>query len=65
LEAWFDWKRTGMPEIVPGPSNLNNGKVPVRFIYPQKEQSLNGTNRNTAVTRQGADDLNTRPWIAK
>ncbi|PSL35761.1 SusD/RagB family nutrient-binding outer membrane lipoprotein [Chitinophaga ginsengisoli] len=65
LEAWFDWKRTGMPAIVPGPSNLNDNKVPVRFIYPQKEQSLNGTNRNTAVSRQGADDLNTRPWIAK
>lgn len=65
LEAWFDWRRTGMPEIVPGPSNLNNGKVPVRFIYPQKEQSLNGTNRTKAVERQGADDQNTRPWIAK
>ncbi|QHS64056.1 SusD/RagB family nutrient-binding outer membrane lipoprotein [Chitinophaga agri] len=65
LEAWFDWRRTGMPEIVPGPSNLNNGRVPVRFIYPQREQSLNGINRGDAVKRQGADDLNTRMWIAK
>lgn len=63
LEAWFDWKRTGMPEIIPGPANLNNNKVPVRYIYPQSEQSLNGTNRAAAVSRQGTDDLNTRPWI--
>ncbi|MBL7751764.1 MAG: SusD/RagB family nutrient-binding outer membrane lipoprotein [Chitinophagaceae bacterium] len=63
LEAWYDWKRTGMPEIIPGPANLNNNKVPVRYIYPQSEQSLNGTNRAAAVSRQGTDDLNTRPWI--
>lgn len=65
LEAWFDWRRTGMPAVVPGPANLNENKVPVRFIYPQKEQSLNGTNRTAAVNRQGADNLNTRIWIAK
>jgi hypothetical protein len=65
LEAWFDWKRTGMPEIVPGPSNLNNNLVPVRFIYPQKEQSLNSVNYKIAAERLGKDDLNTRPWIAK
>lgn len=66
LEAWFDWRRTGMPEIVPGPYNLNENKVPVRFIYPRSEQSLNGANRKAAVDRAGGtDDLNTRPWIAK
>lgn len=65
LEAWFDWKRTGMPAIVPGPANLNNNKVPVRYIYPLSEQSLNATNRAAAVQRQGADDMNTRTWIAQ
>lgn len=65
LEAWFDWRRTGMPEIVPGLDNLNNNKVPVRYPYPLAEQSLNGTNRADAVQRQGADDLNTRPWVAQ
>lgn len=64
LEAWFDWRRTNMPEIVPGPANLNNGKVPVRYIYPLNEQSLNATNRMTAVQRQGnTDDLNTKMWL--
>ncbi|WP_420147633.1 SusD/RagB family nutrient-binding outer membrane lipoprotein [Spirosoma sp.] len=65
LEAWFDWRRTGIPTVTPGPDNLNNNKVPVRFIYPRSEQSLNGQNRNEAVARQGADDLNTPVWWDK
>jgi len=65
LEAWFDWKRTGLPEIVPGPGNLNNNSLPVRFIYPISEQALNAANRAAAVQRQGADNINTRTWIAK
>jgi hypothetical protein len=65
LEAWFDWRRTGLPEIKPGPDNLNQGRVPVRFVYPLSEQSLNGAARQEAVTRQGVDDLNTRTWVAK
>lgn len=65
LEGWFDWRRTGMPVIVPGLDNLNNNKVPVRFIYPVAEQALNGANRTAAVTRQGTDDINTLMWIAK
>lgn len=65
LEGWFDWRRTGMPVIVPGRDNLNNNKVPVRFIYPVAEQALNGANRAAAVTRQGTDDINTLIWIAK
>lgn len=66
LEAWFDWRRTGMPEIIPGVSNLNGDKVPVRYIYPLSEQSLNRANRQKAVTAQGgSDDLNTKMWLIK
>ena len=65
LEGWFDWRRTGIPVVVPGIDNLNNNKVPVRFIYPLSEQALNASNRAAAVTRQGADDINTLIWIAK
>ena len=66
LEAWFDWRRTGMPDIIPGVSNLNGNKVPVRFIYPLSEQSLNGTNRQKAVTAQGGtDDLNAKMWLLR
>ncbi|RIV20484.1 SusD/RagB family nutrient-binding outer membrane lipoprotein [Fibrisoma montanum] len=65
LEAWFDWRRTGIPTVTPGPDNLNNNRVPVRYPYPLNEQSLNGTNRTEAVTRQGTDDINTPVWWDK
>ena len=62
LEAWFDWKRTGYPSLTPAVDNQNDDKIPVRFIYPIIEQSLNADNRADAVARQGADDLNSRVW---
>lgn len=62
LEAWFDWRRTGYPVLAPSVDNQNNDRIPVRFIYPLIEQSLNGENHASAVARQGADDLNTRVW---
>jgi len=65
LEGWFDWRRTGIPTVTPGPDNLNNNRVPVRYIYPQSEQALNATNRAEAVARQGIDDINTAVWWDK
>ncbi|NJM25325.1 MAG: SusD/RagB family nutrient-binding outer membrane lipoprotein [Bacteroidia bacterium] len=62
LEAWFDWRRTGYPALTPSVDNQNEDRIPVRFIYPIIEQSLNGENRAAAVARQGADDINTRVW---
>lgn len=62
LEAWYDWRRSGLPALTPGASNLNDNKIPVRYIYPLSEQSLNTSNRTAAVTRQGADDINTNVW---
>jgi len=62
MEAWFSWKRTGYPKILPAVDNQNDDRIPVRFIYPRIEQSLNSMNRDAAVSRQGADDINTRVW---
>jgi hypothetical protein len=62
IEAWHDWKRTGIPAINPGPSNLNSDRVPVRFVYPLYEQSVNLENWHNAVEIQGADDINTKVW---
>jgi hypothetical protein len=62
LEAWFDWRRTGYPMLEPSVDNQNDDRIPVRFIYPIIEQSLNSEARAAAVARQGADDLNTRVW---
>lgn len=65
MEAWFDWRRTGIPALKAGPSNQNNNLIPVRFIYPIIEQGLNGDNRKAAVDRQGADNINTKMWYLK
>ena len=65
LEAWFDWRRTGIPALKPGPSNQNDNKIPVRFRYPIIEQSLNANGYQGAVQRQGPDDLNTKMWYLK
>jgi len=62
FEAWFDWKRTGYPVLLPSLTNQNDDRIPVRLIYPISEQSLNGDNRAAAVTRQGADDINSHVW---
>lgn len=65
LEAWFDWRRTGIPALQPGVSNQNNDLIPVRFRYPIIEQSLNLASYNEAIQRQGADDLNSKMWHLK
>ncbi len=63
LEGWYDFRRTGFPSvIVPGPDNVNGDAVPVRFLYPDSEQTLNGENYQAAVSAFGVDDINTKGW---
>ncbi|CAG4997853.1 hypothetical protein DYBT9275_01865 [Dyadobacter sp. CECT 9275] len=62
LEAWFDWRRTNIPVITPGLDNVNSNRVPVRFAYPRSEQTLNPASLANAVSRQGADNYNTKVW---
>ena len=63
FEAWYDYRRTGLPTfIIPGPDNVNNDVVPVRFFYPGDQQTLNTANYEAAVARQGPDDINTKVW---
>jgi len=63
LEGWYDFRRIGFPSvIVPGPDNVNGDAVPVRFLYPDSEQTLNGENYQAAVSAFGVDDINTKGW---
>jgi hypothetical protein len=62
LQAAFEWRRTGYPVLTPAIDNLNGGKIPVRAYYPSDESGRNPTNLAAAITRQGADNLNTRVW---
>ncbi|MCV6630529.1 MAG: SusD/RagB family nutrient-binding outer membrane lipoprotein [Flavobacteriaceae bacterium] len=62
METWFDFRRTGLPTITPGPDNVNGDRVPVRYLYPDEEKSLNKTNYDAAVSTIGGDDLNAKGW---
>lgn len=61
MEAWYDWRRTGYPEITPGPAAFIP-TVPVRFIYPTDVQALNAENYQAAISIQGPDQITTRVW---
>ncbi|MBD1391600.1 hypothetical protein [Mucilaginibacter glaciei] len=37
--------------------------IPVRFIYPATEQSINGANYQAVVASQGAGALTTKLWF--
>jgi hypothetical protein len=60
--AWFEWRRTCVPNtIVPGPQ-ATLSYVPRRLEYPTTEATANGTSLKAAIAAQGPDDLGTRVW---
>jgi len=63
LEAFAEWRRLDYPKLSPAVAGVLGGQIPLRFIYPGSEQSLNGTNYTKAVQDQGADALTTRLWF--
>jgi hypothetical protein len=63
LEAYAEWRRLDYPQLQPAVAGVLNGQIPLRFIYPGTEQSLNGKSYQQAVTDQGADLLTTRLWF--
>lgn len=63
-EAWYDFRRTGLPALVPGP-NAVLSELPVRLQYPGDEQVLNGNSYDAAISAQGADEINTTIWLLK
>jgi hypothetical protein len=66
-EAYYNWRRTGVPTFDNGVGVGNNGVVPIRWAYPVSEQTVNSSNYKAALTSQGfsADDLNQKMWLNK
>jgi hypothetical protein len=64
-EAWAEWRRLDSPILNPAPASMNPGGIPRRQGYPSFEATLNQTNYDAAVSRQGADNLDTRVWWDK
>ena len=66
-EAWAEWRRTGMPALMPPANPLNpSGQIPVREAYPTSERDLNSDNYDAAVSGLGGpDELSTPLWWDK
>lgn len=67
LEAYFNYRRTGIPNFAAGPGSGNGSRIALRFQYPESERSANTTNYNAALQNQynGNDDINGVMWILK
>ncbi|MBX3257642.1 MAG: SusD/RagB family nutrient-binding outer membrane lipoprotein [Chitinophagaceae bacterium] len=59
-EAWFEWRRTGYPDIPIGP--IGPGYVPRRALYPADEMRINEDHYKQAVQWLGPDELSTKVW---
>ena len=56
LSAWTSWRRLDYPRLTASPESvLTGGKMPVRYIYPVSEQTLNATSYAAAATAIGGD----------
>ena len=66
LEAWTEFRRTGIPALKPPVLNTNQNVIPTRLPYPGSEESLNMANFSTALTAQGGkNDMKLKLWFAK
>lgn len=69
-ESWFDFRRTGYPELHGVPGKTIAPELPVRFYYPRDEQKLNTKNQqsasgkleSTSYSSFGADGNQNSPW---
>lgn len=62
LEAYAEYRRTGVPNLVAGPDNVNENMIPSRLPYPTTEQSLNRANLQAAMERQSGAGINVKLW---
>ncbi len=67
LQAYYQWRRTGIPAFSIGPGTGNGNKIPLRFQYPTNEVTTNGDNLAAALQSQygGNDDINAAMWLIK
>lgn len=73
-EAWFDYRRTGLPAITSGPSALEPA-IPLRFRYGNNELNFNDTNIQSALQRlepsspysdaHGSNSQWHKPWLVQ
>ncbi len=70
-EAWFDYRRTGLPSLAAGPASPQP-VLPVRFIYGNNELNFNSSSAEAAIQQieatnysalRGKNSQWAKPWI--
>jgi hypothetical protein len=68
-EAFYNWRRTGVPTMGQGGAGIGtaNSEIPIRWEYPVDEQVENTTNWQSAVSSQfgGTDAITSTMWLTK
>ena len=64
IQAWAEWRRTGVPNLKPTAFGTNSPKeIPRRLTYGTTEYAANTVNVNEAAGRYaGGDKMNSRMW---
>jgi hypothetical protein len=57
--GWTTWRRLDAPTFNP-PKNMTNADIPVRYLYPHTEQTLNPANYTQAAAAIGGDAKSTK-----
>lgn len=69
FEAYYNWRRTGIPAFSQGGAGIGtaNNMIPLRWEYPQDEITYNSSNYQAAISSQynGNDDVNAKMWLIK
>lgn len=60
FQQWFEYNRTGYPDVPKGPGVDVSAHMPYRFKYPAILQRMNRNNYLQAVESMGGDDFDTK-----
>ena len=72
-EAWFDYRRTGLPALTAGPAAKRKA-LPLRFYYMRDELNLNKANAGAAIEKleptansqaDGKNSAWSKPWLVQ
>lgn len=62
-QQWFEYRRTGFPELPTTPAMFNDAVMPSRLYYPSDVQISNTENYQEALQwLGGSDDINAKVW---
>lgn len=76
IESWFDWRRTGLPDLHTGPVAQFGDKLPLRYMYPSPnldpsylenyEKAVGNLEATPNVPEgQSADHSYSKMWLLK